>query len=264
MHNHLKYMGLCLWVLLSSAAWAGRACENPPLTSAQVYQAYQMGNRLYDALEQSQAELAMVGRVGADLSKQGLKYSHAGIVVRQHPKGRWSFVHVLNQCGTAFSKVYDEGLLNFLLDSPHRPDLLLIIPSPKLQQKLRSLLFSPLALTLHESQYSLLAYPFATRYQNSNGWLLEMIAAAQMPVPPRQRAAVQRFLLAQGYQGDEIGISVLERVGADLFKANVRFDDHPEAAEFNRRYEVVTVNSVLNYLVHTDQVQVRELGLGRP
>ncbi len=155
-----------------------------------------MALQLRNALDASGAQLVLVGRIGSDVSRYGIKYTHVGFAVRDHPKGRWLFVHLLNRCGTDSSAIYDEGLINFFSDNPYKLEAAVVTPSTQLQERLKRVILSPLADKLHHSQYSVIAYPFADSYQNSNQWALEMIAAAQAgegKVDNRQQVAfVQR------------------------------------------------------------------------
>lgn len=246
-------------VLLAFPAWAGRTCEARRLNAADFYQGAEAAYRLYQVLEWKNPAVAIVGRAGADISKHGLKYTHAGIVVRDHPKGRWLFVHALNRCGTARSALYDEGLMNFFLDEPFRLDALIMIPSPRLQQRIEAAILSGLGKALHQPRYSMLANPRRNRYQNSNGWILDLIATAQLGLQQADSKRPRRFLIGRGFQGDMIRLSPLEHLGAGLFKANVHFDDHPPQAVAEGRYEVVTVRALMRYLQKTDAVWVGEV-----
>lgn len=257
--KHLRYLLSLSLLLLMQNSWAGRDCEPHVISADNFYQAHVIATAVYHHINQSTADVVMIARVGSDVSKYGMKYTHAGFALRHHPQGQWLFIHVLNQCSTAYSALYDEGLVNFFLDDPFQLDALIVTPSPQLQQKLLQRLSSPSRFVLHQRYYSVLAYPFSPRYQNSNGWILEMLASAQMPVAPTHRAGVQRFLINQGYTGDRIRVSPLKRVGASLFKANVQFDDHPEATTFSHRYEIVSVASIVRYLQQTDNSTVKEI-----
>ena len=81
-----------------------------------------------DALDASGAEVGLIARVGQDLSKYHLRYSHFGIVWRDNPAGRWMVTHELNSCGSASSSIYNEGLGNFFLDDMFAYETLVVIP----------------------------------------------------------------------------------------------------------------------------------------
>jgi len=63
-----------------------------------------------------------------------------------------------------------------------------------------------------------------------------------------------------GYRPTEMHIGPLARLGGRLFKANVAFDDHPNALRFSGRINVVTVESIMAFVRQRDEGwTVREL-----
>ena len=240
---------LLLALAASQPAQAGRICQEfkpDPLT---VQKALQLALATRNALESRGAEVALVGRVGRDMSKHGLRYSHMALALRDHPKGRWFLTHMLNECGTAVSNLYDEGLGNFFLDDVFDFEALIVVPSRALQQQLLAVAATPVPMTLHEKSYSLIAHPYDTRHQNSNQWVLEQIAVAMAPAGAvSERTGAQRWLGAQGFEPSHIHVAPLERVGARLFAANVYFDDHSFDERVSGRYQVVTVESVVGFV----------------
>lgn len=240
-----------LW--LAAPAWAGRSCQERIPDAQEVQKALDLAYRTRARLEASGAEVALVARVGRDLSRHGLRYSHIAFALRDHPRGRWLLTHLLNHCGTASSALYDEGLGNFFLDDVHEHEALIVVPSPALQQRLAAVLRSTLPRELHTPSYSLIAHPYSSRHQNSNQWLLEVLAAAVAPAGTvTGRVSAQRWLADSGYTAAEIRISPAQRIGARLFAANVRFDDRSDDELLNGTYRVVSVESVVAFLVSAD------------
>ena len=254
---------LALLIYAGPAAARGGNCETLPLAADALSAAMDASQALFDTLQSLDAELAIIGRVGSDLSNRGLKYSHAAFVWRDHPKGRWSVVHLLNLCGDDTGGLFEQGLLNFFLDDPFRLDIKLLVPTPELQKGIVREIGSARALRLFQPQYSILASPWASRYQNSNQWLMEVTALAQAgavhAVPPTRMAA-QDWLRQKNFQGTTIFVSPLEQMFGGLFQANLRFDDHPQRARMRGAYEVVTVRAVEDYLARTGGLSLsREL-----
>lgn len=249
-------------VLLATAvalpAHAGRTCQELKPGPVTVQKALQLALRTREALDASGAQVALVGRVGRDMSKQGLRYSHMAFALRDHPKGRWFLTHMLNQCGTAESSLYDEGLGNFFLDDVFEFEAIIVTPAPALQSQLLAVAGTRLPQTLHEKSYSLIAHPYSMRHQNSNQWVLEQIAAAMaQPDGVQSRAQAQRILRERGYVPDGIRITPLERIGARLFAANVHFNDHSNEEMQAGRYQVVTVESVIRFVEHSQLLAAR-------
>lgn len=238
--------------LLPLTAMAGRGCEPREPHVTEIETALTLGMRVQDVLAASGAQVALVARVGQDLSRFGLTYSHAAFALRDHPMGRWAVVHLLNECGTDRSSLHDEGLGAFFLDV-HRPEALVVVPSAALQDRLVRVLGSQTASQLHEPRYNMLSYPFTPRYQNSNQWLLEVFAAANatdIAVSSRQQAV--DWLKATGYRPRTIELGTLTRLGGRMFRANIAFDDHPFGRRMAGHIDTATVESIVSFMQQRD------------
>lgn len=241
-------LACALWM---QGAQAGRPCEaTKPLTLASAEQALNLAVRTWKALDDSGAKVVVLARAGQDLSKYGLFYSHLGFAYRvddAEGKHVWRVVHKLNQCGSATSAVYRQGLGDFFLDDLWRYQAAWITPTIEVQDKLLPLLQDDAKLLkLHVSDYNMLAYPWATKYQQSNQWAVETIAAALSPATDREQA--QAWMKLTGYQPTTLSIGAFTRLGARMFRANVAFDDHPNEKRFSDRIETVTVDSVFAWM----------------
>lgn len=246
--------------LLASSlpAAAGRPCEERPPAPATVQRALELALDTREKLDASGATLALIGRAGQDLSKYGLRYSHFGFAWRDHPKGKWRVVHELNECGTANSDIYDEGLANFFLDDLWRMEAVILLPSSATQEKLSSFIAARKHLALHSGHYSMVAYPFSTRYQNSNQWALEVFAAAAArDAPVNNREQAQQWLKFAGYQPTELKLDAITRLGARVSRANIAFDDHPGELRWSDRIRTVTVESVFRFVEAREPDAVR-------
>ena len=246
---------LLLAVLLAAAlpAGAGQPCAEKPLSPHEVIRSMDLAQRTNARLDASGAQVALVARAGQDLSRYGLRYSHMGIALREHPAGRWTVVHALNDCGGAASSLYNEGMGNFFLTDLYRHEAQLVIPGPELQSKLAALFTTRTPLRLHEPKYNMLAYVYSTRYQNSNGWVLETLAAAAAPAGQVEtRAGAQSWLRAIGYRAPTIEVPAMVRLGARLLRANVAFDDHPFERRMAGQIDTVSTDAVLGMLRMTD------------
>ena len=102
---------------------------------------------------------------------------------------------------------------------------------------------------MHEAHYNVVAYPFSTRYQNSNQWVLELMATVMADDPlVADRETAQSWLKAHGYVPTTLAVPALTRLGADLFRANVAFDDHPFDRRMAGAIDAVTVESVVTFV----------------
>ena len=245
-------LALACLALLGGRVQAGQTCSETPPTAETLQKAFRLALKARDALEASGAEVALIARVGQDLSKYRLRYSHLGFAWRDHPRGRWLVVHMLNQCGTAQSDLYNEGLANFFLDDLFAWEGLIVVPGEEMQKKIAASLREGNFVRLHEPSYNMLAYPFSTRYQNSNQWALEVMADAAGPGPLAGRSETQQWLKTNAYAPTTLDIPAMTRLGGRMFRANIAFDDHPSERRWAGQIDTVTVESVFAFVAARD------------
>jgi hypothetical protein len=250
--KHIVIMAAVIAAALTApAVHAGRSCEAKKPGTQTIERGLTLAERTMKALDASGANVVVLARAGQDLSKYGVRYSHLGFAYRQAGADgttAWRVVHKLNQCGTADSAIYRQGLGEFFLDDLWRYEAAWMVPSREVQDKLLPLLQDPSRITaLHHKPYSIVSYAWGQRYQQSNQWAIETLAAAMESRPP-SRASAQAWLQAAGYQPTALKLGPLTRLGARASAANVAFDDHPNEKRFSDRIETVTVDSVFQWL----------------
>jgi hypothetical protein len=239
---------LALWASLGLPAHAGRPCAPHQPTAQGIERGMQLAQRTAQALDASGARVVLLGRAGQDLSTYGLRYSHLGWAYKSEA-GPWRVVHKLNECGTAVAAVYRQGLGEFFLDDLWRHEAVWAVPVPEVQARLLPVLQANAQATqLHVRPYSMVSYAWGEKYQQSNQWALETLAAAMEPASVRQRAQAQAWLRFKGYEPSVLKIGPLTRLGGRVTAANVAFDDHPPEKRFSDRIETVTVDSALVWL----------------
>ena len=228
------------------AAHAGRSCEHRAPAVASIREAMRLAERTARALDASGADVVVLARRGQNLDEYGLRYSHLGLAYRDG--GRWRIVHKLNDCGTAHAAVYRQGLGEFFLDDLYEYEAAMVVPAPAVQARLLPALQDNARLAqLNTPAYSMVAYPWAQTYQQSNQWALETLALTQDPAASSRERA-QAWLRLQGYEPTTLHISAWKRLGGRLGAANIAFDDHPNEKRFTDRIETVTVDSVFAWL----------------
>ncbi|WP_235580547.1 DUF2145 domain-containing protein [Rhizobacter sp. Root404] len=239
-------LAAALLALAATQAQAGRSCENRPPTVAAVERSMALAEHTARQLERSGAQVVLLARAGQDLSEYHLRYSHLGFAYRDGE--RWRVVHKLNQCGTANGSVYRQGLGEFFLDDLFDYEAAIVVPQPEVQAKLLPALKDNARLAqLNTPAYSVVAYPWAQRYQQSNQWAIETLAMTQEP-GARTRERAQAWLQLKDYQPTTLRIGALKRLGGRLTAANVAFDDHPNEKRFADRIDTVTVDSVFSWM----------------
>ena len=233
-----------------TSAQAGRSCEQRPPSADAVARAMTLAERTGARLDQSGANVVVLARAGQNLSEYGIRYSHLGFAYRDSEGGRtvWRVVHKLNQCGSARATLYRQGLGEFFLDDLWQYEAAIVVLAPAVQSHLQSALVDNAVIArLDTPDYSMVAYPWSQRYQQSNQWALETLAMTEEPAAvSRERA--QAWLRLHGYEPTTLHLSAFKRLGARVMSANVAFDDHPNEKRFADRIETVTVDSVFRWL----------------
>ena len=270
-----------LALVSATATLAGQTCDTQPPDTASVTRALGLAERLQRSLDATDAQVVIVARAGQDLRKYGLQWSHLafayretmptpvtsedrsptlgsagaamidGLPARRPPRSTWRIVHKLNQCGTADAAVFRQGLAEFFLDTPFRYEAAYVVPSPEVQAALLQVLTDDQRLVQwHTPAYSVVAYVWSTRYQQSNQWALETLAGSLDPAASTRERA-QAWLQLHDYQPTVLHIDALTRLGGRMTRANVAFDDHPNAKRFSDHIETVTVESMFAWLQRT-------------
>jgi len=235
--------------LLAAPAHAGVPCTQTSMPPRAIADAAATALTVAAALDETDAPVALVSRIGTDLSKHGLRYSHAGFALRDHPDGRWTVVHLLNDCSDEGSGLYAQGLVNFFADDLINLDARITWLEPGLAERLAKRLLALPPDPLYVPRYNLIARPGSREYQNSTAWVLEHIAAA-IPTQSdvRDRARAYQLALGHGFMPDRVHIPYSKRILGGLFAANMVFTDHSVGTRLGGDYPVVTVRSILNWL----------------
>lgn len=244
-----------LWLAVPTAhAQSQHECVERHPAPASLAAMFDVAQRADETLEALPGvDVAILARGGQDLSRYGLRHSHLAFAVREDD-GSWRTVHLLNHCKSPHSTLYREGLSNFIGETGTHTDLRVGVPTPALRAALKTMLTAPgiQAKALHEPRYSVVAYPFSAEYQNSNQWVLEVLAAAIAQSRDGtllvRRAQVQAWLKEQRYEPSALHIGVGKRLGARFFAANAATTDHPASERISGNYSVVTVESVFDFL----------------
>lgn len=182
-----RIRALIALALIGAAAPAAHAgvlayCDAPTaLDATQQDRMLRFAAVIKDELEASGASLALVARSGLDLERWGQRYSHAGISLRASPNGPWSVRQLYYDCDQARPRLFDQGIAGFVLGAadPGQGRVSAVLMPPDLAGPVEAAaLDRPAALGLVGDAYSANAFPFATRYQNCNQWVAELLALA--------------------------------------------------------------------------------------
>ena len=232
--------GLLPWLACQhSLAGVLRYCDPPaPLDAVQQDRLFRFGAVVKAELARSGDALALIARSGLALDRFGLRYSHAGISLRDSANAPWSVRQLYFDCQQARPRLFDQGIAGFVLGGAD-PDIgyvsVLLLPPADAAPLLRAVQDKRLALGLLGGSYSANAHAFSLRYQNCNQWLAELLAVAwggllpddDLPVGDALRFDAQRWLQAQGYQPTrfDLGSPLLLWLSGSL--PWLHTDDHP-------------------------------------
>jgi hypothetical protein len=245
----MKLLALCL-IALSFVAYpvhAGRSCDAKPVTAQSIDRGLQLADKTRIALDKTGAKVVVLARAGQDLGKYNVRFSHLGLAYKT-TDGKWLVLHKLNSCGSDEASIYRQGLGEFFLDDLFRYQAAWIVPTAEVQTRLYTTLTDPRAsLALHVKPYNMLAYPWSTKYQQSNQWAIETLASA-MDSNITSRTQAQAWLQLRRFEPTTIRLGALTRLGGRISSANIAFDDHPNEKRYSDRIETTTVDSVMRWL----------------
>jgi hypothetical protein len=190
--------------LLAAAAQAGalpRGCDpNREVTAAQQDRLLRFTAIVRQVLADSGSTAALIARSGTDLSRFGLRYSHAAVALASGLDTPWAVRQLYYACAEGAPRLFDQGLAGFVSGSDD-VDVgyvsVLLLPPEAAARLAATTLDKPVALGLLNARYSANAYPFSTRYQNCNQWVAELLAAAS--AGQRTREDAQAWLRREGY-----------------------------------------------------------------
>ena len=233
----LRQAGLAAALCLSGAgceASALRLCNGPQLSPAEQDRLFRYAALIKSELEASGQSIALISRSGLDLSRFGLRYSHAGLSLKSSDNTPWSVRQLYYACDEGKPRLYDQGISGFVLgtDEPAVGYVSIVYLPPAQAAALEGVaLDTRRALQVLNARYSANAYPYSLQYQNCNQWVAELLALAWAPLDEGEgaRQQAQDWLKAQGYvpQVFEAGWRPL------MWFANLlpwlHSDDHPAA-----------------------------------
>ncbi|MCE4553628.1 DUF2145 domain-containing protein [Pelomonas cellulosilytica] len=216
---------------LAGVAQAGsppRGCDRQlEISATQQDQLLRFAAVIRNALATSGAEAALIARSGTDLSRFGLRFSHAAIALAEGLDTPWAVRQLYYACAERAPRLYDQGLAGFVTGSDDA-DVgyvsVLLLPPEAAAPLAAAARDKRLALGLLNARYSANAYPFSTDYQNCNQWVAELIAAAVGGATSRE--AAQAWLRREGYAPQPVQASPLLMV-AGRFVPWLHFNDHP-------------------------------------
>ncbi|GGC62419.1 hypothetical protein GCM10011396_06650 [Undibacterium terreum] len=175
---------------------------------------------------------ALISRSGLDLSRFQLRYSHAAVSWRDD-QGAWSARQLYYACSEEGPRIYDQGIPGFVTgidDTSLAYVSIVSLPASEANSLRRAVLDTPVVQHLLAVNYSANAYPFSTRYQNCNQWVMEMLAVAWGGLADADdlRTQAQHWLQEANYAPEPVDVGSHAVMFASMFVPLVHLGDHPE------------------------------------
>lgn len=173
----------------------------------------QVAAKLREQLAAHGQPAALLARAGTQLGRFGLRYTHAALVLEDHPLTPWGVRQLYFACDERRSRLFDQGLAGFLLgaDDPDRGFAsLLLLPAQAAESLAAAGADREQALALLDGEYMANAHPQDLLRQNCNQWLAELLAlgwgqaAAGTVMPNSARAQAQAQLQRWGYAPEPV------------------------------------------------------------
>lgn len=185
MKRILAALYLSLGMMQPTQLPAGSSSAGEPILPAD--QVAQFSNRVQQDLAARGARVAIVARMGRDPSQMpdGIRYTHVGFWVYSRITEADGSTGMGYQVFNLYQEAGDRTRSNLVRDLPadffagaHGLDAGIIIPAPRLQDKLLSVITSPAYAALHNPNYSVLANPNTRQFQNCTEHTLDVLMAA--------------------------------------------------------------------------------------
>ncbi len=220
-----------------------------PLTAQQQDRLLRFAAIVRRELDGSEQTVALISRSGLDLQRFGVRYSHAGVSLQASNNAPWSVRQLYYACDERRPRLFDQGLAGFVFgtDNPAVGYVsIVLMPRDAAAEVERAALDRARVLRLLAATYSANAYPFSTRYQNCNQWLMELLATAWGALDDAEdlRARAQAWLIDSGYAPPPVDVGSHLLMFAATFIPWIKFDDHPEGERFSLRFRISTPAAV--------------------
>jgi hypothetical protein len=246
----MKRLFAALIVALSAAvpslAWAGSTEGDKSVLPAEDVAAF--ADKVQYSLAAHNAHVAIVGRVGRDpdVLPEGIDYTHVAF---------WVYSQITQEDGSTGTgyRVYnlyqgmeDDTRSSLVQEDPARffsgvyeLDAGIIIPDPRMQERLLEVIASPTYAALHNPSYAVLANPRSTTFQNCTEHTLDVIMAGiyQTDDIPQIKANVAAY-----FEPQHVQIGGMKRLFAPAMSGAFTTSDH------GGRIETATFQSIARFM----------------
>ena len=217
---------------LSSSRFCDRSQE---LTASEQDKLLRFAAVVRDELAATEGSVALISRSGLDLSRFGIRYSHAALAWRHDDDAGWSARQLYYACDEGRPRIFDQGTAGFAMgtDNPQLGYISIVrLPAETVPPLRRTLLDRPRVQHLLAGSYSANAYAYGLDYQNCNQWVVELLATAwgELPDGPDLRQRAQAWLRTAPYTPEPVTIPSRWLMFGAAFVPLVHLGDHPREA----------------------------------
>ena len=180
------------------------------------------------------ARLAMVFRTGRPRAQlpDGIAYTHGAFWIYRTittAEGKsvsgYAVYNLYAGDGVAWPKTQSRLVQDFPFDFARGSavdDVAVIIPSPEMQRRILDVVDSPTYERLHNPAYSLVANPWAGKYQNCNNFMLDVVGAAAWEIADPARITAD---LKAHYEPTVVKAGPMMRMFGPIADSRLRTDD---------------------------------------
>ncbi|MFL5298328.1 MAG: DUF2145 domain-containing protein [Phenylobacterium sp.] len=180
------------------------------------------------------AQVALVFRTGRPRSQlpDGIRYTHGAFWVHREiatADGRQLSGYAVYNLYAGDGRNWPKAQSRLVQDYPfdfvrgsYVDDVAVIVPSPEMQRRILAVIDSPAYERLHNPAYSLVANPWAARYQNCTNFMLDVVGAAAWQTDDAGRITAD---LKAHYQPTVVKAGPLMRLFGPIADSRLRTDD---------------------------------------
>ena len=248
--------GLLMLACAAAHALSFEICDRPREPSADQRDVMLRFSAIVrDEMAASGQQVALIARSGLDLHRIDERYSHEGVALKDSDGKPWSVRELYYSCEDHKPRIFDEGFTGFVTgtDAPDLGYVSLVFLPPGRAEPLRTAAVDKHhALGVLGASYSANAYPFSTRHQNCNQWVMELLADAwgandaddKSVTDADARARAQAWMRAQGYLPTVFTVSAQPMTWLADVVPWLANDDHPAHEVAHNRYDVSMPQSI--------------------
>ena len=248
--------GLLMFTSAAAHALSLEICDRPKEPSADQRDVMLRFSAIVrEELAASGQQVALIARSGLDLRRVDERYSHEGVAIKDSDGKPWSVRELYYSCEDHEPRIFDEGFTGFVTgtDDPGLGYISLVfLPSGRAEPLRTTAVDKHHALGVLGASYSANAYPFSTRHQNCNQWVMELLAdawgAGDAETDADARTRAQAWMRAQGYLPTVFTVSAHPMTWLADVVPWLANDDHPPEEIAHNRYNVSMPQSIETFV----------------